>query len=91
MDKLEAAVNRGEEANRILHSPVFEAAFADTRQAILEALAGLDNVRGEQAQDLHRMVKLLDKVKRCVEEHVATGKLAQREIEGRARLFAFRK
>jgi hypothetical protein len=91
MDKYEAAARRGEEAQQLLMNPVFEAAFTDTRTAVLEALASLDNVRSDQAQDLHRMLKCLERVKRCINEHVTTGKLARKEIEGRAKLFGLRR
>lgn len=91
MDRLEQATVNAEEAQRILTSPMFDKAFSDTRQAILEAIADLDNVRGEQAQDLHRMVKCLARVKRCLETHINTGKLAQKEIESRTRMFGLRR
>lgn len=91
MDRLELATHRAEEAARVLNSPLFDAAFTDTRTALLEALAGMDNVRDERAQDLHRMVRVLEKVKRCMEVHIDTGKLAQKEIEGRRRLFDFKR
>ena len=43
MDRLELDTQRAEEAQRVLESPLFVAAFDDTRKAMLEALAGLDN------------------------------------------------
>jgi hypothetical protein len=91
MDKHEKAVRDGDEAARILNSPMFAAAFSDTRAAMLEAWAKLDNSNGEQAKDLHRMVKCLDRVRRCLEVHIDTGKIAAKEIEGRKRLFEFRR
>jgi hypothetical protein len=90
MDKLEKALARAEEAQRMLQSEIFKAAFDDTRQAVLEAWAKLPVARGDEAQDLHRMLKCLDRVKRCLEVHVETGMLANKEIEGRKkRLFSF--
>lgn len=85
-DRLELDTQRAEEAQRVLESQLFVAAFNDTRKAILEALASLDNLRGDQARDLHAMVKGLDKVKRCLELHIQSGKLAQHEIQKRSRL-----
>lgn len=75
----------------VLGSEVWEQAFGDTRQAILEALAALPKVNSEEAADLHRMVRCLDRVKKALEAHITTGKLAQKEIESRSRLFAFRR
>lgn len=91
MDKHEKAVRDGDEAARILNSPMFSAAFTDTRAAMLEAWAKLDNAGSEQAKDLHRMVKCLDRVKVCLQEHINSGKIASKEIEGRKRLFDFRR
>lgn len=86
MDRLELATVRAEEAERLISSPMFDQAFDDTRKAILEAWAGLDDVNSEKARDLHRMVKCLARVRRCIEIHIETGKLAQVEIQGRTRL-----
>jgi hypothetical protein len=86
MDKHEEQIRRAEEAHAILHSSMFSKAFDDTRAAILNAIASLDNLRDDRARDLHSMVKGLEKVRRVLEEHISTGKLAQKEIEGRAKL-----
>lgn len=86
MDKLELAVLRAEQAQALRTNPIYEQAFADTRRAILETWASLDTSESERAKDLHRMLKCLDRVRKCVDTHVDTGKLAQREIEGRSRL-----
>ena len=86
MDKHEEQIRRAEEAHAILRSQMFVKAFDDTRAAILNAIASLDNLRDDKARDLHSMVKGLEKVRRVLEEHISTGKLAQKEIEGRAKL-----
>ena len=91
MDKHEEQIRRAEEAQAILSSAMFDKAFTDTRVAILNAIASLDNLRDDRARDLHSMVKGLEKVRRVIEEHIATGKLSAKEIEGRKRLFEFRK
>lgn len=89
MDKHTQQTARGEEAQQILASSVFTQAFTDTRQALLNTWASLDTTDeryGEFAKDLHRKIKCLDSVKRALVEHVSTGKLAQKEIDGRSRL-----
>ena len=86
MDKHEEQIRRAEEAHAILRSQMFVKAFDDTRAAILNAIASLDNLRDDKARDLHSMVKGLEKVRRVLEEHISTGKLAQKEIEGRSKL-----
>ena len=86
MDRLELATQRADEAQRLIDSPMFTAAFNDTRTAILEAWAALDDTKSEKAHDLHRMLKCLGRVQRCLEIHIDTGKLATKEIQGRSRL-----
>lgn len=84
MDKQELAVLRGDEAQRILNSSVFESAFNDTREALTNTWAALDTTDAryaEFARDIHRKIKMLDSVKRCLAEHITTGKLSQKSIE----------
>jgi HEAT repeat protein len=83
MDKHEELMVRGEEAARLLANPMLTAAFDDTRRALLEALAGLESLRDERATELHCMVRSLSKVRKCIDEHITTGKLARVEVEGR--------
>lgn len=83
MDKLELAAVRAEEAERVLNSQVFSAAFEDIRAALVKTWAELPTSDTENARDIHRRLKCLDQVKRALEEHIRSGKLAQIEIEGR--------
>lgn len=91
MDRIELATQRAEEAQALLNSTMFDQAFSDTRTALLEAWAGLSDVNSEQARDIHRRIKCLESVRKCIEHHVTTGKLAQKELEGRKRLFDLRR
>jgi hypothetical protein len=92
MDKLELQVMRAEQAQALKNNPMFEQAFADTRKGVLETWAALSTSDSEEAKDLHRMLKMLDRVRKCIETHIDTGKLAQKEVEGRAmRLNPFRR
>lgn len=86
MDKHEEAVMRGEEASRILNSPLFAAAFSDTKAALFNVLGAMDNLRDDKARDTHSMIRALDKVRRCLEVHIDSGKLASKEIEHRSRI-----
>ena len=91
MDRLELATMRGEEASQLIANPLFAQAFADTRAAILATWAALPTSDTENAYDLHRMVKCLDKVRKCLDEHITTGKLARIEVEGREKRRLFGK
>ena len=91
MDKLELAIQRAAQAEQLQANPLYAQAFDDTRAAIVETWAGLPTSDTESAKDLHRMVKCLERVKRCLDVHIDTGKLAEREIKGREkRLFSLR-
>lgn len=90
MDKLEAAVARAEEAQRLVSSPLYLQAFEDTRKGIQEAWASTNTKDKDTQQELHLMVKLIDRLQACLTTHIETGKLAQREIEGRSKLFGRR-
>lgn len=83
MDRLELATMRAAQAEQLKANPLFDLAFADTRKAIMETWAALPVSDTENAKDLHRMLKCLDRVKRCLEVHIETGKLAEHEIKGR--------
>lgn len=85
MDKFELAVVRAEDADRILNSGVFTAAFDDVKAALFKTWAELPTSDTENARDLHRRLKCMDQVRRALEEHIRTGKLVQKEIEGRAK------
>jgi len=90
MDRIELAIVRSEEASRILGSELFTRAFEDVRAALFKTWAELPTGDTENAKDIHRRLKCLDQVKRALEEHVRSGKLAQKEIEGRdKRPFSF--
>jgi hypothetical protein len=89
MDKAEEQILRAEQALQVLNNPLFELAFKETRQGILEAWARLDSGderKREYSQDLHRMVRALDRVEKCLKEHITTGKLARADIEGKRNL-----
>jgi hypothetical protein len=90
MDKHEQAIQRGEEASRLMNSTMFNQAFADTRQGIFEAMASLDSSDDKSLADLHKMVKLLDRVKKCIQTHIETGQITQKALQAKKPLFSIR-
>ena len=87
MDRLELAQVRAAEALQLKANPMFAHAFTDVRAAIVEAWASLDDVNSEKARDLHRMLKCLDRVKKCLDTHIDSGKIAAAEVDGRRQGF----
>ena len=85
MDKHELQMLRAEQAQQLKANPVFDQAFSDTRRGIMETWAQLDTSDTDTARDLHRMLKCLDRVRKCIDVHIDTGKLARHEIEARAK------
>lgn len=91
MDKFELASLRAEQAKQLQANPVFTEALEATRTAIMQTWASLPTSDTENARDLHRMLKCLDKVRHCIQVHIDTGKIAEKEIQGREkRLFSFK-
>jgi hypothetical protein len=88
MDKEALAIQRGEEAHRLLNTPMFLKAFDDTRAGIFLAMAALSSEDREQIIEMHRMLKLLERVKKCLETHIQTGQITQKAIQGKKALFS---
>jgi hypothetical protein len=83
MELHEEQIMRAEQANQVLHNPLFERAFLDTRAGILEAWAKLDPTAASKsafADELHSMLRVMDKVRFCLVEHINTGRLAQERL-----------
>jgi len=80
MDKREIEIARAEQAHALRTNPLFEQAFDVTRQAILEEWAALKRPDSEHARDLHRMLECLSRVRSVIDNHVDTGKIAQRAL-----------
>lgn len=84
MDSLEFKTRRGDEAERLLNSPMLRQAFEDVRAGLANTWAALDTTDerySEFSKDLHRKMKMLASVEMCIKEHVSTGKIAQKSIE----------
>ena len=91
MDKFELAALHAEQAKQLQANPLFAQAFDETKQAIMQTWASLPTSDTDNARDLHRMLKCLDRVKHCIQVHIDTGKIADKEIQGREkRLFSFK-
>lgn len=86
MDKLERNIQRADEALRIVNSPLFSEAFAQVRESYLRAWESLPTILSDDAQshthDLHCRLKALNDIRKVLETHIQTGKLAQKELSG---------
>lgn len=87
MNKHEAAMAAGEEAQRILNSPVFTQAFDDVRAALLKQWeeTPTDLASRETCIDIHRRLKCLADIRKAMDYRIQTGKLAQKELSGMER------
>lgn len=88
MDKHETAVRHGEEAERILNSPVFAQAFEDVRQAYIAALEQLptDETGDDEAKDYRRKLASLATVRAALTKHIQTGRIAQKTLTAREKV-----
>jgi hypothetical protein len=85
MNKHEAAVAAGEEAQRILNSPVFSQAFDDVRAALVRQWeeTPTDQASRETCIDIHRRLKCLADIRKALDYRVKTGQMAQKELTAR--------
>ena len=88
MDKLEAAIARGEEASRILNSTVFTDAFEAVHGALVAALEALPTDEGgdDQAKDVRRKLALLSMVRDAITKQVRSAQIAQKTLTTREKL-----
>lgn len=74
-------IRRGEEAKRLLNEPMLKEAFDAVETALIDAIKRVD-VGAEKAQkDLIVTLQLLGKVKKYMEDVMATGKMAALQEE----------
>jgi hypothetical protein len=91
----ELHIRRAEEASRVVNSQAFADAFDEVRAAYLKTWEGLPSMtddKGQQhARDLHTRLKALADVRKALETHIQTGKLAQKELNRRQRAVEYAK
>lgn len=86
MDKHEAQMQRGEEASRILNSQLFSQAFEEVRAAYIKTWQELPTSDDENARDIHRSLKCLERVRKDLEHHISTGRLIAKELSMREKV-----
>ena len=91
MDRLELAMQRAEQAEQLRANPLYAQAFAEVRAALLETWAALPDGNGDHAKDLHRQIQLLKRLEKVISTHIDSGTLARKELEGRRKLFDFKR
>ena len=85
MTDLQADIDRGAKAERLLADPLLVEAFDCVAQAIHEAWADCPLRDKEGAHELKLQLKLLGDVRANLERAVADGKLAAAELEAKRR------
>lgn len=85
MSDLQADIDRGQKAQKLLDDPILDQAFRDVEQAIHERWADCPLRDQEGAHELKLQLKLLSDVRANLERAVADGKLAAHELETRRR------
>ena len=79
-----ADVKRGEEAERLLSHPLLSDAFAKTEEGIIKAMSDAPMGDEKTHNRLVIALQLLTQIKRSIEVHVQTGKIASINIENTA-------
>ncbi len=82
--------DRARRAEQLLTDPLLAAAFAEIRSGLLKAFEASGPNDAPRREDVWRSVKLLDKLKGHLSEHLRTGKLAEAtlaDIEEKRKLF----
>lgn len=74
-------LDRANKAKAILESPVFDAAFNETRNKLIAALENCTLTETQQAEDLRRCLRLLKDVRMNLERSVNSGKLEVFRLE----------
>lgn len=80
-DKLEDELRRGQEASSLLRHPLFVSAFETLEQEIVDQWKQSNSLSADAREKLHTMLFLLGRVRRQVETHVETGKLAEATLK----------
>jgi ABC-type thiamine transport system ATPase subunit len=78
---LEEERRRGEQARRLLDDPLLGEAFASVDIALRDAWAATIDDATAERERLWLMLKLLARVRGHLEQAVATGKLATRQLQ----------
>ena len=82
---LNAEVDRGAKAEKLLNDPILDEAFGLVRTAIIEKWEVTPLRDRDGAHELKLMLKLLGDVRANLEQAVADGKLAAAELKQQAR------
>lgn len=72
---------RGQKADKLLKDPLFDEAFGEVRQVLIEAWEQTPVRDKEGAHELKLMLKLLGDVRAILERAITDGKIAAAELE----------
>lgn len=72
-------VQRGRQAQAVLDNPVYQDAYTQIEQGILSKWR--ESKDAAEREELHRTLRLLDKVKALTESAMRSGQIAAKELE----------
>lgn len=77
-------VERGQQAESVLQNPIYCEAYSLIEQGILKTWRESGDTA--QREELHKVLKLLDKVRNLMESTMRSGKVAAKELERKRKL-----
>lgn len=77
-------VERGQQAESVLQNPIYCEAYSLIEQGILKTWR--ESGDATQREELHKVLKLLDKVRSLMESTMRSGKVASKELERKRKL-----
>ena len=76
---LESDVDRARRAQEVLDNPVYAGAFGDIREALRDAWEASKDTA--EREDIHRMLRALQKVNTVLESTMRNGEVAVKELQ----------
>lgn len=83
-EKQDRELHLANEAQRLIHNPLFEDAFAALSKKYITAWRNSMPAESKQREQVYWLLTCLDQVKAELTSHITTGKLIAKELESEA-------